>query len=58
MYTSTMTKSKRRNRPQTPKSTIDAIGRAEVERARSNAGQPHRLKTTYTRKTKHKGREF
>lgn len=43
-------------RPQTPKSKIDAIGRAEVERARSNAGQPHRLKTTYDRKEKHKGK--
>lgn len=42
-------------RPQTAKSTLDRRIRAEVDRARSNAGQPHRLKTTYTRKTKHKG---
>lgn len=52
-----MTKSKASNRrPQTPKSKIDAIGRAEVERARSNAGGPHKLATTYTRKAKHKGK--
>jgi len=44
---------KKNKRPQAPKSKIDAIGRAEVDRARSNAAGPHRLKTTYTRKTKH-----
>ena len=43
-------------RDQTPKSKIDAIGRAEVDRARSNAAGPHVSKATYTRKTKHKGR--
>jgi len=43
-------------RPQTPKATLDKRIRAEVDRARSNAGQPHRLATTYTRKDKHKGR--
>lgn len=43
-------------RPQTPKDSLNARARAEVDRARSNAGQPHRLKTTYTRKSKHKGK--
>lgn len=47
-----MKKSKRK-RPQASKSTLDSRIRAEVDRARSNAGQPHRLKTTYTRKPKH-----
>lgn len=44
-------------RPQANKDRLNARIRAEVDRARSNAGQPHRLKTTYTRKTKHKGRD-
>lgn len=44
----------KRKRPQKPKSKIDVIGRAEVDRARSNAAGPHRLATTYTRKQKHK----
>jgi hypothetical protein len=44
-------------RPQTPKPTLDKRIRAEVDRARSNAGGPHRLATTYTRKAKHKGRQ-
>lgn len=42
---------------QSPKDRLDQRTRAEVDRARSNAGGPHRLKTTYTRKTKHKGRQ-
>lgn len=50
-----MKKNKNR-RPQTPKSKIDAIGRAEVDRARSNAGGPHKLATDYRRRPKHKGR--
>jgi hypothetical protein len=45
-------------RDQTPKDRLNSRTRAEVDRARSNAGQPHRLKTTYSRKTKHKGREY
>jgi hypothetical protein len=47
---------KKNKRPQASKRqrSIDAIGRAEVDRARSNAAGPHRTKTTYTRKTKHK----
>lgn len=51
-------KSKNR-RPQASKRKreIDAIGRAEVDRARSNAGGPHRLATTYNRKPKHRNRE-
>lgn len=44
--------------PQASKDRLDARTRAEVDRARSNAGQPHRLKTTYTRKTKHKGQGY
>ena len=40
-------------RAQAPKDTLNSRTRAVVDRARSNAGQPHRLKTTYTRKTKH-----
>lgn len=43
-------------RPQTPKDKLNARTRAVVDRAGSNAGQPHRLKTDYTRKTKHKGK--
>ena len=43
---------KNNKRPQTPKDSLNARTRAEVDRARSNAGQPHRLKTDYTRKTK------
>lgn len=49
---------KKNKRPQTPKPTLNARIQAEVDRARSNAGAPHRLKTTYTRKTKHKGRDY
>jgi hypothetical protein len=49
---------KTNRRPQTPKSPLNARIQAEVDRARSNAGQPHRLKTTYTRKAKHKNREW
>lgn len=45
-------------RPQAKKDTLDKRIRAEVDRARSNAGGPHRLKTTYSRKTKHKGRDW
>lgn len=45
--------SKRNKRPQSPKSKIDALGRAEVERARSNAAGPHRPKTDYRRKPKY-----
>ena len=47
-----MAKNKNR-REQTPKSKIDAIGRAEVDRARSNAAGPHRKVTDYRRKPKH-----
>lgn len=49
----------KRQRPQASKRQreIDAIGRAEVDRARSNAAGPHRMKTTYTRKPKHRNRE-
>jgi hypothetical protein len=43
---------------QAPKDRLNSRTRAEVDRARSNAGQPHRLKTTYTRKAKHKGHDF
>lgn len=50
-------KKKTNRRPQTPKSKIDAIGRAEVERARSNAGGPHKLATDYRRKPKHPKRQ-
>ena len=48
--------SKNKKRPQAQKSTIDRIGRAEVERARSNAAGPHRNPKHYSRKSKHKGR--
>lgn len=41
-------------RAQAPKDRLNSRTRAVVDRARSNAGQPHRLATTYTRKTKHK----
>lgn len=44
-------------RPQASKRQIDAIGRAEIDRARSNAGGPHKSKTAYTRKPKHRNRE-
>lgn len=43
-------------RPQANKDTLDKRIRAEVDRARSNAGQPHKLATTYSRKDKHKGK--
>ena len=33
---------------------LDPISRAEVDRARSNAGGPHGNPKAYTRKTKHK----
>jgi len=48
---------KTNRRPQTKKDTLDKRIRAEVDRARSNAGGPHRLATTYSRKAKHKGRQ-
>jgi hypothetical protein len=51
-------KTNRRDQASKRKRAIDTIGQAEVDRARSNAAGPHRLKTTYTRKTKHKGRDF
>ena len=41
---------------QKPKPTLDVRIRAEVDRARSNAGGPHRLATRYNRKDKHKGK--
>lgn len=46
---------KNKSRPQASKRdrSIDAIGRAEVERARSSAGSPHRPKTQYRRKGKY-----
>lgn len=50
-YTWGMAKNKKR--PQAPKTKIDNIGRAEVERARSNAAGPHRKATDYRRKPKH-----
>lgn len=52
-----MPKNKNR-RPQTSKRQreIDAIGRAEVDRARSSAGSPHRKMTDYRRKPKHVNR--
>lgn len=40
-------------RPQTPKDTLNVRIRAEVDRARSNAGGPHKPKTDYRRKPKH-----
>ena len=43
-------------REQKPKDTLDKRFRAEVDRSRSNAAGPHRLKTTYSRKDKHKGK--
>lgn len=43
-------------RQQTQKDTLDKRIRAEVDRSRSNAAGPHRLKTTYTRKDKHPNR--
>lgn len=45
-------------RPQTTKDTLDKRFRAEVDRARSNAAGPHPSKAKYTRKAKHKNREF
>lgn len=47
---------KSNRRAQAPKRTIDAIGIAEVERARSNAAGPHRRQVDYRRKPKHAGR--
>ena len=38
---------------QKPKDRLDARTRAEIDRARSNAGGPHRPKTDYRRKPKH-----
>lgn len=43
-----------KKRTQKPKSRPDARVRAEIDRARSNAGGPHRLATQYTRKQKHR----
>ena len=40
-------------RDQTPKDKLNSRIRAEVDRARSNAGQPHKLATDYRRKPKH-----
>lgn len=40
-------------REQTPKDRLNSRIRAEVDRARSNAGQPHKLATDYRRKPKH-----
>ena len=52
-----MTKNKNTNRrAQSAKDTLNSRTRAEVDRARSNAGQPHRLKTDYRRRPKHQGR--
>ena len=45
-------------RPQAPKRKIDSIGRAEVDRARSNAAGPHRKATDYRRRPKHRARQY
>lgn len=42
---------------QKPKDKLNSRTRAVVDRAGSNAGQPHRLKTDYNRKPKHKNRQ-
>ena len=44
---------KNNKRPQAKKDKLDARTRAEVDRARSNAGGPHKLATDYRRKPKH-----
>lgn len=44
---------KNTKRPQAQKTKIDAIGRAEVDRARSNAAGPHKNPKAYNRKPKH-----
>ena len=46
-----------RKRDQKPKDKLNARTRAVVDRARSNAGQPHKLKTDYNRKPKHRNRQ-
>lgn len=44
-------------RPQAPKDRLNSRIRAEVDRARSNAGGPHKLATDYRRKPKHPKRQ-
>lgn len=40
-------------KPQAPKDRLNSRTRAEIDRARSNAGMPHRKATDYRRKPKH-----
>jgi hypothetical protein len=48
---------KTNRRPQTPKADkLNSRARAQVDRSGSNAAGPHRLKTDYTRKPKHRNR--
>lgn len=49
---------KNNKRPQAPKVANPEYAKAMQELRRSSAAEPHRNKARYTRKTKHKGREF